>query len=258
MVFTPKCAEYRLRRVFDNHILCEYSESKVSVYLLKLYLLAANSPKKGLGSMAQAVALKQASDKHLVLDCIQTKLVGLDVVLSARLYGSWIHDERSVDVDVAVVVPSFQGMVDSDTYTVLRETRRELCRATECDVDLVPHTEDEFSDKRSPLWNPRYNPSLVFGETIKGAFPINPICGDDQLFGFMDLAAYVIHDNRTICRRQLARSLSEAEGRIFVSKLLHGPGNALTFFACQNGRPYLSSPSDLGECFARFGRYPIY
>ncbi len=38
-------------------------------------------------------------------------------------------------------------------------------------------------------------------------------------------------------------------GRIYVSKLLHGPGNALTFYSCKNKMKYLASPSDLEFCF---------
>ena len=41
-------------------------------------------------------------------------------------------------------------------------------------------------------------------------------------------------------------------GRIYVSKLLHGPGNALTFYSCKNRIKYLASPSNLEFCFRVF------
>ena len=173
-------------------------------------------------------------------------------ILTAQAYGSWLYNGHSVDVDIAAVVPSCAGVVDPGVYVRLRLLRQQLSEMWLCDVDLVPHTEDEFCDLRSPLWYPRYNPSLVFGVTLNGDFPIQPVYDRPAMFEFSDLTAYVLYDNRTICRRQLVRSLDGESGRIYVSKLLHGMGNALTYHSCSNKVPYLCSPSDLTQNQLRF------
>ena len=157
-------------------------------------------------------------------------------------------------MDIAVMVKSDFGTITPDHYRQLRNLRTALCEKTEQDIDIVPHTEDEFADHNSPLWYPRYNPSLVFGSNLKGTFEITPISTSNHVFSFTDLTAYVLHDNRTICRRQLIRSFKGEEGRIFTSKLLHGPGNALTHQACRLKMEYVLPPSNLEECFETFDR----
>ena len=169
-------------------------------------------------------------------------------VISAVIYGSWLSQEKLTDIDVAIVIPSSNGVVENNTYLALKELRESLALKLDRDIDLVPHTSDEFKDKRSPLYYPRYNPSLIFGRRIKGHFPIEPIYDIKKKFGFKDLTAYVLYDNRTICRRQLMRTLDGEAGRIYVSKLIHGLGNALTYYSCSVGKPFLTSPSDLSRC----------
>lgn len=180
---------------------------------------------------------------------IKAALQGVDYISSARVYGSWLYNELSVDVDVAVMVVNNFGVIDPNHYYLLRDLRKSLSVKVGQDIDLVPHTNDELTDYSSPLWYPRYNPSLVFGCDIKDVFHVAPASMIIHSFSFADLTRYVLHDNRTICRRQLVRSLNDEEGRIFVSKLLHGPGNALTYQACRHKVDYLTSPSNLQECF---------
>jgi len=194
------------------------------------------------------------SKREKIVEEVDTTLQNADCVESARIYGSWLYNEQSVDMDVAVIVRSEFGVVDPEDYRMLRNLRLSLCEKIGQDVDLVPHTDDEFIDRNSPLWYPRYNPSLVFGRNLKGDFRISSISISAHSFSFTDLAAYVLHDNRTICRRQLVRSLSIEEGRIFVSKLLHGPGNALTYHACKSRADYTVPQSDIEECFNSFDR----
>lgn len=191
-------------------------------------------------------------DKNDLLSVIKIRLDLAKYILSARIYGSWLHNEKTVDVDIAVMVSGEYGIVDQDVYRSLSELRKGLSNETGSDIDLIPHTLDEFRDNRSPIWYPRYNPSLFFGETIKGKFSITPVCKKSVNFDFSDLTAYVLLDNRTICRRQLVRFLEGEAGRIYASKLLHGPGNALTYYACKNQVDYLCSPSDLVMCFEIF------
>lgn len=155
---------------------------------------------------------------------------------------------------MAVIVRSEFGVVNPQDYRALRELRLSLCEKTGQDIDLVPHTDDEFVDRNSPLWYPKYNPSLVFGQNLKGDFRISAVSTSAHSFSFANLTAYVLHDNRTICRRQLVRSFRDEEGRIFVSKLLHGPGNALTYHACKSKSNYTLPPSNLEECFDAFDR----
>lgn len=190
--------------------------------------------------------------KKSVLELVRSVIAACDSILSARVYGSWLHDERSVDLDTAIMVKSNHGVVSPEAYRELQMIRSTLCFETGNDIDLVPHTDDELDDVNSPVWYPRYNPSLAFGQDLKGSFPVSRISLSDRYFTFSDLTAYVLHDNRTICRRQLVRSLNREEGRIFVSKLLHGPGNALTYHACRNKLDYQCSPSEITRCFQMF------
>lgn len=189
-----------------------------------------------------------------IIDDVRTAFQNVACILQARVYGSWLYNEQSVDMDIAVVIRSEFGVVSSHDYRTLRELRFFLCEKTGQDIDLVPHTDDEFIDRNSPLWYPRYNPSLVFGQNLKGDFRISSISTSAHSFSFADLTAYVLHDNRTICRRQLVRSFYGEEARIFVSKLIHGPGNALTYHACKSRSDYILPPSNLEECFDAFDR----
>lgn len=199
----------------------------------------------------------QSKEKFLMkITEIRDKLIVIfqevDFIIAAQAYGSWSYGENTVDIDVAVLIPDHECIVDSTVYRNLRDLRRKAGEELKADLDLIPHTMDEVNNPISPLWYPRYNPSLVFGETLKGKFPIQQSSAKESSFGYSDLTAYVLHDNRTICRRQLLRSLEGESGRIFVSKLLHGPGNALTYHACRYRRSYLCSPSDLLKCFDIF------
>ncbi|MBI5254218.1 nucleotidyltransferase domain-containing protein [Candidatus Falkowbacteria bacterium] len=192
--------------------------------------------------------------REQILQNVQEVLQEAVCISSARVYGSWLYNERSVDMDVAIMVKSDFGVIDSRHYRALRDLRILLCEKTGQDIDLVPHTDDEFTDRNSPLWYPRYNPSLVFGRNLKGDFLIVPISTSAHSFSFSDLTAYVLYDNRTICRRQLVRSFNGEEDRIFVSKLLHGPGNALTYQSCKHRMDYTIPPSNLEGCFETFDR----
>lgn len=192
--------------------------------------------------------------RERIIEEIGFTLQNTDCIEHARVYGSWLYNQQSVDMDVAVIVRSKSGVIQDQDYRTLRELRLSLCEKTSQDIDLVPHTDDEFIDRNSPLWYPRYNPSLVFGRNLKGSFQISSISTSMHSFSFADLTAHVLHDNRTICRRQLIRSLRSKEGRIFVSKLFHGPGNALTYHACRNRVDYTIPPSDLEGCFDAFDR----
>lgn len=157
--------------------------------------------------------------KERIFEVIREEIEHIPEIEIARLYGSWLNREESIDLDVGVFIPSEQGVVDSVLYDTLRQLRHGLMARTEQDVDLVPHTSDELEDFRSPLYHPRYNPSLVSGKDLKGNLNIRPAYELNQSFDFGDLAVNVLLDNRTICRRQLVRSLRPEEGRIFVSKL---------------------------------------
>lgn len=190
--------------------------------------------------------------KQSILEEVIRTLQVCDAVESARVYGSWLHDERSVDLDIAVIVASDRGIVDPADYATLRSLRGALVASTGHDIDLVPHTADEFHWPTSPFKSPRYNPSLVHGTDLKGKVTVDAIPRRHDTFDYAALAASVILDNRTITRRQLVRSLSREEARIYVSKLLHGPGNALTYRACNWHTDYLASPSDLDGCIDRF------
>jgi len=191
-------------------------------------------------------------NRNALIEIVRDVLSDYECIVAAKVYGSWLYNEQSVDVDIALLVQSLDGVVLEIDYRTLKKLRRILGQATKCDIDLVPHTYDELELLTSPLWYPRYNPSLIFGSDIKGEFPVKSITSKKKKFTFADLTMYVLLDNRTICRRQLIRSLTVQEARIFVSKLLHGPGNALTYHACVNHVPYEIPPSDITGCFHLF------
>lgn len=194
-------------------------------------------------------------DRQEILQTVIQTIRECSEISAARVYGSWLFDERSVDLDIAVMVPSMGFVVDSGTYVALRDMRAKLCGLVGQDIDLVPHTEDELTNPISPFWYPRYNPSLVHGTDIKGSIDLEPVTCRSEIFDYSSMAEYVILDNRTITRRQLARTLSPGEARIFASKLLHGPGNALTYIACKRRiKDYIRSPSDLRGCIGALDR----
>jgi len=185
-----------------------------------------------------------SGEKLDILDYLKTEIETNKDILSALVYGSWLYSEKSADLDICVIIPSEDGIVEPDVYRRLKIERGKLSEKTAQSVDLVPHTMDEISDFRSDLHFPRHNPSLVSGPNIKGDLEIKPIFDKNESFTYADLAAHVLLDNRTICRRQIIRSLSPEESKIFSSKLLHGPGNALTYYSCKQKEPYLIPPSN--------------
>ena len=173
-----------------------------------------------------------------------------EYVLSARVYGSFLTRAALPllpDLDLAVMIPSNNGVVEHDTYEKLHSLRSSLCDSLQHDIDLIPHTFDEVDEKNSPLWNPRYHPSLHFGTDVKSNFPIPA-----SISYMQNSSVYVLLDNRTITRRQLLRPSSSENWRIFLAKLIHGPGNVLTLLALRNSYPYIANPSDIEESFRIF------
>jgi len=180
-----------------------------------------------------------------------TKIIGKEkLIMAARIYGSSLYGESVVDLDIAIIIPSINGVVKHTTYVRLRKLREALCKTFKTDIDLVPHTIDEIKDINSPLWHPRYNPSLVFGRDIKGKFPVKSI-PYDQSNGF-NPASFILHDTRTITRRQAIRSLKSEEARIFLAKLSHGPGNALTYISFCKKQKCSVDPSNTKLAFEIF------
>lgn len=191
-------------------------------------------------------------EKLIILERLRTRFEKSEDIVSARVYGSWLHSDKSKDLDICLMVPSIGGVVDSEVYRRLKEDREELGKETGQDVDLVPHTQDEISDHRSDLYYPRNNPALVSGRDIKGHLDIKPIFDKDDQFSYSDLTAHILLGNRTVCRRQIVRSMLPEEAKIFASKLLHGPGNALTYYACKQKMQFLASPSNLSQALGKF------
>lgn len=178
---------------------------------------------------------------------ISEALTAEDCIISGRVYGSFLHENSSEDLDLAVMVPSEGGVVEKAVYERLLYLRSQLCETLALDVDLIPHTEEEVHEQSSPLWNPRYHPSLKFGVDIKDTFPV-----PERINVAQNPSVYVLHDNRTITRRQLLRQNTPENWRIFIAKLIHGPGNTLTYLALKNGSEYLTNPSNVEETFRIF------
>jgi predicted nucleotidyltransferase len=199
-------------------------------------------------------SIESNKEKLGILEYIRTELGKSNDIVSARVYGSWLHSDNSTDLDICVMIPSADGIVDSDVYRRLKVERQKLSKHTAQDVDLVPHTMDEIADWRSDIYHPRYNPSLVAGLDLKSQMAIQPIFDKSRNFTYTDLAAHILLDNRTVCRRQIIRSLTLPERKIFSSKLLHGPGNALTYDSCRNQTPFHASPADFPASLKMFDR----
>ncbi len=175
------------------------------------------------------------------------------IIKSARAYGSSLYKADSLDVDIAVLIPSRKGVVDPDVYRRLRSLRSKCVALTKTDIDLVPHTDDEIHDGSSPLWWPKHYPSLACGFDIKGRFPVRRFRElDRNLSARAAFAAFVLHETRTITRREVIQANSNEEKmRIFIAKLLHGPGNALTYFAEHENRRFDIDPANIAQAFAR-------
>lgn len=58
-----------------------------------------------------------------VLSYLSEKLARESSILSARVYGSFLGGETTVDLDLAMMVPSVYGVIGAETYRVLREIR---------------------------------------------------------------------------------------------------------------------------------------
>lgn len=138
-------------------------------------------------------------------------------IKAGRIYGSSLYSGDVIDLDVAIMIPSSCGIVSHSVYRGLYRTRKRLCKLFGVDIDLVPHTIDEISDINSPLWHPRYNPSLVFGKDIKGKFPVQPFSFNGlSPKRLMNPASFILHDTRTIARRQVVRSLRARKRGFFL------------------------------------------
>jgi|GEM_PF-1633129 len=199
--------------------------------------------------------MKLPRHKEQILTYIADVLQRVPFVLSAGVYGSWLYHLESSDIDIALVIKSKNGVVDSESYRIHNQYRTLLSEEICMDVDLVPHTEDEIDDLNSPLWYPKSNPSLCYLYPLVGTLLIKPITAVRQDYKLEDVAAFLIHENRTVCRRQLTRTVTGECGRIFVSKMLHGTANALTYYACRGRSGFVCTPSDLNDCFNKFDFY---
>ena len=190
-------------------------------------------------------------DREATLSLIRETLSSKEYIRSGLVYGSSLLTwQETPDIDTAVMVDSFDGVVAREVYQDLKDTRKFLCQTTGCDIDLVTHTEDEINDESSPLFNARYYPSLKYGVSVKENFPI-----PDRPAFYQDAAKYVMHDNRTITRRQVLRVNGEGNWGIFLSKLHHGPGNAMTYLYNHGLVTTLGNPSDVPESFKAYDNF---
>ncbi len=193
-------------------------------------------------------------NKKQVVDNICSIVSEHNEVASSRIYGSWLTLDKCSDMDIAILVKSAEGIISSEHVNSLKELRDRLTKESgaNTDIDLVPHTEDELMDKCSPIWNPRQNPSLQFSLLLGGDFPVPVANQIETPYSVADLKIIQMHDARTICRRQILRSLTGERGRIFVSKLKHGAGDAIILKACKEHTPLLYGPSETDKCFTEF------
>jgi hypothetical protein len=179
------------------------------------------------------------------MELIKVAIAQVPFIKSAIVYGSSLLNPESRDIDVAIFIESQGGVVDSEHYDNLYNIRRDLIEATGYDIDFVPHTFDELQDSISPIFNPRYNPSMVNGKSIKGNLQVSKSL--EANLKMSDFSRYVLLDNRTITRRQLCRSLKKEELSIFLSKLEHTPGNILTYRSIKSGVEYITNPSNVDD-----------
>lgn len=175
-------------------------------------------------------------------------------IKSARIYGSSLYSPRNIfDIDVALMISSNSGIVNHSIYEKLCKIRKRLCDVIKADIDIVPHTKDEIKDVNSTLWHPRYHPSLTFGRDIKGRFPVPKSSLPPSIFKKrVNLASYNLYDTRAVTRRQALRFLKGESARIFIAKIAHGPGNALTKLSLEKRSSYKVNPSDIKQSFKIF------
>ena len=189
-----------------------------------------------------------------MLNRVSEFLKHLTCVHSAILYGSWIYQD-GVDLDIAVIVESENGIIPISVYHVLADARQKLIEMTNTDVDLICHSDDEINDNRSPLWHPRYNPPLAFGVTIKGKFSITSCSIKKVSFDYADICMYTLFDHRALCRRQMLRPFSQGSAEFVLGRFLHGPANALVYHCCKHHMELLCSTSDVAKSFVFFDKY---
>lgn len=199
--------------------------------------------------------MKLSEYKQAILRFVTEALQEMDFIIAAGVYGSWLHHDNSNDIDIALIIDSKHGVVNPECYYLLKEYRQSISREINQDVDLVPHTEDELDDLCSPLWYPKSNPSLCYLYPLIGNINLKSISVVKQIWQVQDLAAFIIHENRTVCRRQLTRHINGESGRIFVSKMLHGAANALTYYSCRGRAGFVGNPSNVDECLDRLDLY---
>lgn len=200
----------------------------------------------------QVTALNSANSE--ALNAIRATIRKEPVVVAALAYGSSLYGaDNFVDIDVAFIIPSRLGIVEPSVYRRLRLLRKTCLVLGKSDIDIVPHTRDELDDSASSLWSPKHYPSLFCGLAIKGSLPIRRLTKKDRTLPVrITHARMILHETRTITRRQIVRSTElPGEMRIYLSKLLHGPGNALTYLAECKGRDLDVDPSNIPVAFAR-------
>ncbi len=189
---------------------------------------------------------------------IKQKINQCAVIQAAVIYGSSLYEQNHTDIDIGILlIPTKNNVIPIKIFKTLRKLRTNLSKKLSRDIDLVPHTLDELSNFNSPLYYPRYNPALCFGLTIKGKFSLKSTTelNTKAFTSPAATAAYILMDNRTITRRQLLRPSNSKNKRIFIAKLIHGPGNALTYLALKQKRSkYLANPSDFHNSFRIFDR----
>lgn len=176
----------------------------------------------------------------------------LNFIQTVKIYGSWLRQD-GVDIDIAIIINNAKnGIVPASVYNLLLDIRQQLMAISETDTDLICHSEDEVDDIRSPLWHPRYNPSLISGLTIKGKFPISACSLKNTLFSYADICACTLFDHRTLCRRQMLRPFNQGSAEFILNKFLHGPANAITYYYCQHHKNLPSSMPDIIQSFLCF------
>ncbi|MFA8298718.1 MAG: hypothetical protein ACEPOV_00995 [Hyphomicrobiales bacterium] len=196
--------------------------------------------------MQQSDLMSNRKAVELNRSIIIEEIRSFEIISDAIIYGSSNYVDYPGDYDIFILVPTKFGMMNKASLKQLKEFKEYLAKIIEYDIDFVPHSEEELYDYASPVYNPRHNPSLVYGHTIKGNIKINQ--PEAKVFSYADLTKYVILDNRHVTRRQILRPFYVPAANLFLSKLGHLFGNALSYLAFSRGEKYMVNPSDLYVC----------
>ncbi len=171
-----------------------------------------------------------------MLEEIKERLSKNSFIYAAIYYGtSSVSLNEKEDLDLAIIL-NVDSEIDLDYFIKLIKIRKELIEISHKDIDLIPHTLDEVIDNLSPLYNPRYNPPIVYGKILKGQIKIS--VPSNILVKQSDILKSYISLDRTIIRRLICRDYSCSDNIVLINKIKKIAPNIINYLTIKNNINY--------------------